>query len=347
MLLSVHFADYRTAYTDSSAGRRIDSLGEIMTRSALLDIWDEAELKSFAPNDYRGLSYRDDLVLSENYGGVPLLFSAPHATKQVREGDTKEEDQGTGGLAEVLARLTTSTYVAMGGSQTGDPNWDIIHPYKDHIKSLQELYGLGVLFDLHGIGPETVEKTGAHIGVGLGPSPSPASGFIAQSMKSRGEQIGIEVRVGNSSFAALRTNSITATATRNGLIAVQLELAPHLRFGEGNNKSRLLALRLIYEVALDVVSALPRLHQLAHQVQSLARSNQHGREAVMNVARKVQDALDRNVEHTHIYEIILEGTELNHSDLELFYHEDLYGDRLGSAGELMRGWVCDHAHALA
>ena len=304
-----------------------------MTRSALLDIWDEAEQKGFALNDFHGLDYESDIILAESFGTTPLLFSAPHATKQLRDGTVKDDDQATGGLAEVLARYTKGTYIAMGGGQDGDPNWDKEHPFKSRIKQLKEDRGLRVTFDLHGIGVKTSDKTGAHIGVGLGPNPSAASGFIAQALKARGKRVGIEVRVGNSDFAALRTNGVTATVTRYGLIAVQLELAPHLRFGEDNDENRLAAIRLIAGVALDTIEALEQLDTLAF----MARVSGLECGAVTDVAHVVREALENGVPRDYIKSAILDRAGFDLRQVEKIFDERIY--RLGEAGELMREWA--------
>ncbi len=241
-----------------------------MTRSLTLAHMDAYEVP-YAQNDYRGISHGDrpDALVVKTFGNVPILFSTPHTTKQLRlNGDTKEreikeEDAATGGLAEALAQELQATSLSIV-NQAGDPNTDKKdHPYKVKIGELAQR-NIRVVFDLHGMGNGTADKVKGRLGVGLGAFPSAASGFMAQALKTRGLEYGIKVKVGNSAFAAISDNNVTTTAQREfGLYAIQLELAPELRFGEGNDETRLAAFKLIVSVAQSICEQLPLLDQLS------------------------------------------------------------------------------------
>lgn len=237
-----------------------------------LGLIDEAE-KKYALHDYRGgLDYGPDHLLSGRFGDLPVIFTAPHATKQLRlnketdEREVKEEDQGTGGLAEGLASSMQACFLTAAGDQQGDANTDKKdHPFKVKLGELVQEHDLRVLFDLHGMGDGTADKVKGRLGLGLGAHPTPASGFIAQAFQELGTGCGIKVKVGNAAFAAISDNNVTTTARREfGLYSVQIELAPELRFGEGNDQQRMQAFGLIAHVTMCVLAKLPLLDELTH-----------------------------------------------------------------------------------
>lgn len=219
----------------------------------------EAEESAYSTDDYQGLS--PDQMMHRRFGDTPIIFSAPHAVKHVRDGETKKSDLYTGGLATVLARQMGATLVASAGHQTVDPmRGDSDHPHKQAILGAK-VNGARFLIDLHGMGSETAQKNGCDIGIGLGSIPSAHSGILARAYRQAGKQVGITVKCGFSAFAALKASGVTMFALNKGIYAIQMEHAPSLRYGDDVQK-RADTLKLHQVVLAWVVDQLPLLDQL-------------------------------------------------------------------------------------
>lgn len=124
---------------------------------------------------------------------------------------------GTGGLAETLAELTSSTALTVIGRQTGDPNWDV--EIGDFKREVLRRPGL-VVVDLHGFREELPED----LIVGLGPAPTLAVGELAARLLSVAATHGLRARTGRP-FDATWPGTITATVQVAGGVALQLEVA--------------------------------------------------------------------------------------------------------------------------
>jgi hypothetical protein len=75
---------------------------------------------------------------------------SPHEEAQLREGQVKPAEGGTGALALRAASLCGGSALATYGPQAGDPNWDDPHPLATHALSLAQD---GVLVDIHQMRP--------------------------------------------------------------------------------------------------------------------------------------------------------------------------------------------------
>lgn len=83
-------------------------------------------------------------------GKVPLLLSAPHSVRQVRDGKIRRSDENTGSLAYLLSRETGCHAVAVKKLYGGDPEWDEKCIYKERLRKLVEEGGIRLVIDLHG-----------------------------------------------------------------------------------------------------------------------------------------------------------------------------------------------------
>ncbi len=146
--------------------------------------------------------------------GVGLLFSAPHEATQVRDGVEKIAERGTADLAFALAHVTGGSGLATTNRQSGDPNWDLDHPY---ITKARELAGSCPVIDLHMMRPRGLE-----ICIGLGPDPRMSHElwrpFVEETVAS-----GLRVSI-NWPFGA-NPRTVTGQIQRLGSRAVQLELS--------------------------------------------------------------------------------------------------------------------------
>jgi len=232
------------------------------------------EAKLFAPNDHNGFGTTTDHMTKhsasrlEDGSSYPILFTAPHAIVQWREGERKEQDDYTGAIALTLAGLTGGHALAMSGNPTGDPMKPTTtdskgddHPFKKEIMKYKADQGVRLVFDLHGIGTKTAEENKCDIGLGLGSLPNTGSGVLARAIKKTGEKLDLQVKVGFKAFAALQRSTVTTFCTAKGLYAIQVEMAPCLRFGPDEEK-RIKLLQLLATVALDMLPLLNTLDQL-------------------------------------------------------------------------------------
>jgi len=224
---------------------------------------DEVE-KFYECYDYHGADFAG--VEIGIFGPAPVIFTAPHSILQIREGEEKEADLGTGSLAYFLAQRLGGTSISMIGRQTGDPMTDKDHPFKadvlERAKELRELNGSRVLVvDLHGIGDASAAETGCDIGLGIGSIPNPASGFMVRAYSTTGRQLGFTVKSGLGKFAALKATGITMTALNAGICAIQVEHRPSLRFG-ADLEARYKCLRLHHAVVTATLAELEALDSL-------------------------------------------------------------------------------------
>jgi N-formylglutamate amidohydrolase len=191
-----------------------------MTSSAdaapLLDIWVERE-RRYRANAYRGTGRAGELWV--DVGSTPVLVTAGHSVAQLRDGARKKPDLRTGGLAEVVGQRTGASVLTALGSSRGDPNRDLDHPFKRALRELAP--GHRYAIDLHGM----TDSRGIDVCIGSGPTPSDS---LVDTCRATAQAAGLLVTV-DVPFSATRRETITATAQRSGLEAVQLEIAARRR----------------------------------------------------------------------------------------------------------------------
>lgn len=105
--------------------------------------------KQFALNNYFG--YNNNQLFQYKQGVIPIVVSAPHAVKQVRNGLIKDSDLFTGSLALLLENLTGCHVIYRTSTGNGDSNKDENCRYKNFLLSKIEENSLQCLIDLHGI----------------------------------------------------------------------------------------------------------------------------------------------------------------------------------------------------
>ncbi|KAA3660123.1 MAG: hypothetical protein DWQ04_20300 [Chloroflexi bacterium] len=84
-------------------------------------------------------------------GRIPLLISAPHATAHSRRGKIKGEEEYTAALAQLLAQETGAHALFTAYRSSGDPNWDVVTPYKSQLRKLIGQHHIRFVIDLHGM----------------------------------------------------------------------------------------------------------------------------------------------------------------------------------------------------
>lgn len=150
-------------------------------------LWDTEETLVPSRDYVRGSAAHDNHILPVS-GGDRVLITAEHATQQIRtraDGTKfeKEEDEGTGALAYVVATQTKSSALIAIGRQTGDPNNDAEHTFKEEIEKVTALSVNEAFFSVHGIGraiaADAQSPVGYSVFLGYGDTPSDASRTLA------------------------------------------------------------------------------------------------------------------------------------------------------------------------
>jgi hypothetical protein len=83
-------------------------------------------------------------------GSIPILLSAPHGAKHLRDGRWKGEDEYTSSLAIELGSLTGASVIFVKNKTEEDSNYLSSTRYKDAIRELVAARGIKFLADLHG-----------------------------------------------------------------------------------------------------------------------------------------------------------------------------------------------------
>jgi hypothetical protein len=83
-------------------------------------------------------------------GPVPVLLSAPHGAVHTRQGQVKEEDEYTAGMARLVAGMTGAHVLYARRKSPVDPNWDADAPYKLQLAEIVKAAGIRFVVDLHG-----------------------------------------------------------------------------------------------------------------------------------------------------------------------------------------------------
>lgn len=150
----------------------------------------------------------------DSAGSGTLVFSAPHEREQVRDGVKKFAEAGTGPLAFALARHVGAFAMATAGEQTGDPNWDLEHPYTDQVIRTART---GAVVDIHMMQPR-----GFEVCLGLGPDHE-LSRVLWQPLLD--ELLAADVRVSLNWPFGSRGRTVVAQAASAGVPGLQVEMS--------------------------------------------------------------------------------------------------------------------------
>lgn len=83
-------------------------------------------------------------------GDMPILLSAPHGARHLRDGAWKGEDEYTAALAITLGELTGASVIFVKNKTKEDSNYVPTTRYKDAIRKLVHEKGIRFLADIHG-----------------------------------------------------------------------------------------------------------------------------------------------------------------------------------------------------
>ena len=83
-------------------------------------------------------------------GNLPIIFSAPHCVKQLREGKIKCAEGETGAIVQILAKETNCYAIYKTYNDNDDANYDIDSKYKEYLLKIVKENDIKLLLDIHG-----------------------------------------------------------------------------------------------------------------------------------------------------------------------------------------------------
>jgi gamma-glutamylcyclotransferase (GGCT)/AIG2-like uncharacterized protein YtfP len=167
-------------------------------------------------------------------GEVPVIVTAPHATRHKRGGRIKYRDKYTGALSIILHSMTACHALYTHWASEIDPNYYEDAPFKERLADITKTYGIGFVLDLHG----TLRGSGEEIypGVGVGREFLLGRHQIIELLDMHLTNNGIS-RGGEDVFRACLQSTIAKYASKTlGVPAMQLEIGRTLREPEKNPK---------------------------------------------------------------------------------------------------------------
>lgn len=223
------------------------------------------------------IHYREfpsDLALGirAQVGRIPILFSAPHATRHRRADQWKQEDEYTAAIAEGLHRLTGAYAFYTTHQINPDPHDDGAHNYyKRRLAAFIKEHPIRLVIDLHGLRGD--RPFGVALGTMNGLTCAPYEKLLIEQF----EKLGF-LRQGNLSYlerlavnhprytGGLKRPTITRFVYQElGLPAAQIEINAWLRvlqrLPESSNSRRGLALNFsadqkLFRCLMQALSAI-------------------------------------------------------------------------------------------
>lgn len=106
----------------------------------------------YAKNNYFGEKIDSNTFKICN-GNIPILISAPHSVRQVRDGKLKAQDLMTGGIVDYIQSVTSCFSITNICTDNNDPNYDNIEvcKYKQEILNIINNNNIKLVLDFHGL----------------------------------------------------------------------------------------------------------------------------------------------------------------------------------------------------
>ncbi len=187
-------------------------------RYRIYELLEANELRVGGPDaDYiNGVAEEDNQILEILGDSALSLITAEHATTQKRIEDDgmekeKENDAGTGSLAIAVGEGTHSHVLVAIGHQTGDPNNDDTHSFKDNIGNIIVCNPeMRAFLSLHGMsrakGADFLDEQDFAIILGIGDKPSPATNAFVDELQKIAEDLGLRLGI-NQEFLEFSTKN--------------------------------------------------------------------------------------------------------------------------------------------
>ena len=157
-------------------------------------------------------------------GAGPVLFSAPHAVLQWRDGQPKQAERFTGMLCRLLHEDTGRPVIYKTRCLRDDANRDPRSDYRDALCDIVRQRGVRLVLDLHQLAPD--RPMALCVGDGYGRT-AQAAPWLSGLLEELFAPFGPVTR--NDPFAAAGPHTVTATVHATcGVAAAQLELNTRL-----------------------------------------------------------------------------------------------------------------------
>jgi hypothetical protein len=223
--------EYRLANDPYLAHRSVDEVAAREIHDRLSGL--EREIVSTTHNN--GSAEVDDEILRIK-GSSGVLLTAEHATKQKRRIDENEEtitkgaDAGTGALCNSVAIDTNSDALIALGRQTGDPNWDMRHPFKEAIGEIVAIPCTKSHLAIHGLArahaSNFYDDRGFKVLLGVGENPSEATRTLVYDyLVPLAHDLDLRVGV-NQPFLLFDQEAKAPRFNKDGTVAREIYMAP-------------------------------------------------------------------------------------------------------------------------
>lgn len=149
-------------------------------------------------SDYRSGSalFKNEMHLDD--GTISSLLTAEHATDHIRKDEPKAADWGVMGLGRVVHEDIGTGFIATKGHQTGDPNYDAEHPFKEEIGRIMRVKKPSIIAGLHGMAggkfADIDDEKPLDVLIGVGSNPNEKTMSAAEDVKKAAK--GLDLRVG-------------------------------------------------------------------------------------------------------------------------------------------------------
>ena len=154
-------------------------------------------------------------------GTGSVLFSAPHAVLQTRNGCIKQAERYTGMLCRLLNLRYGLPCIYKSRHMEDDANHDVISPYRAEVRRLIQEEGFRCVLDLHQLSPTRPMA----LCIGTGHGKHIASFEEAPSLvRSVFECHGLVPVTLDDPFSAAAPYTVSASAAAQGAAALQLEI---------------------------------------------------------------------------------------------------------------------------
>ena len=165
-------------------------------------------------------------------GEIPVLVTAPHATRHLRMGKLKYQEEYTGALSVILHSLTGSHALYTHWASSIDPNFYDHAPFKEKLLKIIRKFGIRFVLDLHSFRGQRNEDI--YPGIGNDREFLFGNDFYLYKLEELLESNGL-VLGGLHVFSGSIQMTITKFVSRNLEIpAMQIEINERLRHPESN-----------------------------------------------------------------------------------------------------------------
>ena len=204
--------------------------------------------QKFKENNYKGNSIYSCMV--EKYGNLPILLSAPHAVKQIRNGEIKAHEFYTGAIVECLAKqigcaCITKQYL-IEDAANDDPNTDdSCCLYKTAVMQFIKENKISLFVDIHGLSSKRESIVDICIDGGKNVN---TMNFVYELQKCIEDKFGINTCSIDKYYQAFSTNVMSKWVHSSfDISALELEINGAYRWFEGQTSEQSVNLYLCLE----------------------------------------------------------------------------------------------------